>query len=172
MYTYTGSHFLYADGPFTTSDSITGWFTTSAPLDADIVYEEPIDPTSFNFSDGLDTFDPADTNPEMSSVWIATGSQGEIVSWTITLYISNSDDWLITSGPSQDQPGDTANAPGGIASGRPFVPGGGVTPYVPGTWTSTPTPEPLSVGLMFTALLALAFVARKRTARSLPRTIR
>jgi hypothetical protein len=173
-YTYTGNDFTFAQAPFTTSDSITGWFTTSAPVGAG--FEGVITPESYAFSDGVDTFDPTDVI-ETPSIYIRTDPTGAVTGWEIKLRVAYgtwglTDLLLVRRLGAPYEPSYYANtwvpAPPPLTGWELRV---GMAEQAEGTWTVTagsPTPEPSSVGLMSTALLALAFVARKRSARSLP----
>ena len=189
IYTYTGLDFTVAIAPFTTSDSVTGWITTSAPLGDNSYWVGPnwliID---YTFSDGVDTLDYHSAAPHLSD-WIEiwTDAQGQIAYWFVLIQYG-------CYGPTEEgctfglvaHQIEAVNYPPSISGGPVDDGADGVVPPWPayglsgvaGTWSETegsPTPEPSSVGLMSTALLALAFVARKRTARSLPpapRTIR
>jgi hypothetical protein len=154
-YTYTGNDFTYAQAPYTTSDSVTGSFTI-ATLAPNLV-NQSIVPLSYSFSDGVQTL--TNSNSVLGVVDIWTNASGAITGWGI--------------GPtgSLGSTVSTAYAPGVFATED-------VGAYPPGSlasadntndqgaWTSvtSATPEPSSLALMSTALLVLAFVARKRGA--------
>jgi hypothetical protein len=83
-YTYTGNDFTSAGSPFTTSDFVSGSFTTSAPL-ADGLPLEDIsgDLVSYSFSDGVATLTQTNSAPAVFDV--STDTNGSIAEWHITL---------------------------------------------------------------------------------------
>jgi hypothetical protein len=89
-YTYTGNLFTTATGPLlTTGDSITGSFTVSSPLAANLD-EVSITPTSFSFSDGLQTFSSSNPNIGVCACSpffgnFSTDGSGNIIGWDIEL---------------------------------------------------------------------------------------
>jgi len=189
-YIYTGNDYTeacgelhYLGGPctagsdYTTNEGVNGWFTISEPLGDDLVFSRIV-PISYGFSDGAFIYDP--TNSYLFEFLFGTDAQGKIDEWAVHIISDCAGGvgpctgvwWLVPQAGSVD----TYNVPSGLV-----VDEGGDTRATyannfndPGTWTlessggPTTTPEPSSVALMSTALLALAFVARKRTARSLP----
>jgi hypothetical protein len=96
-YTYTGNLFTTAATPFTASDSISGYFTTSSPIAANTgnfssgpfgpaVTGVPIlDVTSFSFTDGVDTI--TDTSPGVATPILnfATDGSGNILAWQVDI---------------------------------------------------------------------------------------
>src|SRR5262245_53389470 len=55
IYSYTGNHFTMAASPYTTNDFISGSFDLATPLGNNVPLTA-ITPTSFSFSDGVQTF--------------------------------------------------------------------------------------------------------------------
>jgi len=151
-YTYTGNLFTSAGGFYTTADSVTGFFTYSTLGDN---FSGEIDPASYTFTDGVQTYD-------MSDSWIAlfdvrTNATGQITGWYIDLG-SGADNYMWT----YDDLSQTPWAQDGSQLENVFPHnGGGAINNDPGSWSSA-APEPSSVILMPPALLAIAFVARKR----------
>ena len=80
LYMYTGKDFTGASAPFTTSDNITGSFTVLTAFGDDLSLT-PFTPTSFTFSDGVDTV----TNLTAISFFfeVATNSLGQVSDWEI-----------------------------------------------------------------------------------------
>jgi len=155
LYMYTGKDFTGASAPFTTSDNITGSFTVLTAFGDDLSLT-PFTPTSFTFSDGVDTV----TNLTAISFFfeVATNSLGQVSDWEIG--INESTGPLIqTFGPISDLSDCCAdiaeNASHTIAATNP--------PGDNGSWA----PEPSTFTFTAPALLALAFVARKRIAHGI-----
>ena len=99
-YTYTGSPFTAVMAPYTTSDSITGTFTTSSPIPGGLTFND--NPggcgncagnvaalvTNYSFSDGVNTWDTTNTVTSglaAAEFFVNTDAQGNIVSWYIVL---------------------------------------------------------------------------------------
>lgn len=131
----------------------------------------------------METYDASDIDDADIGFGVETGTQGQILYWGISLtdiFITN----LYGNYPEQlrtftESPTDCAppyNQGCLYALDQTTIRNN--VYYAenlddPGTWSWTanegsPVPEPSSVGVMSTTLLALAFVARKRSARRLP----
>jgi len=161
VYTYTGNDFTVASTPFTTADKVTGSFTVSTALGANLSLAS-ITFTSFTFSDGVDTVTNATATPV--SFAVTTNSLGLITDWYIGID-GSAGSMIQTLGPTSD----LTNCCSDIAenaSGEAYNAKGDN-----GSWlTSGPVPEPSPFVLTTTALLALAFVARKRFALGIRRS--
>jgi PEP-CTERM motif len=156
IYTYTGQDFTQGTRPFSTSDFISGSFTTTTPL-ADNLDLVSIHAVAFSFSDGVDTIDNADGD---DFIEISTNASGAIVDWDITLSTAN-DVMLIHGGPNLAgivPDGDTDNN---------FAAGSGQN-SVSGVFTSAAsvpaavTPEPSTLALLGTGILGAAGMMRRR----------
>ena len=150
-YVYTGNDFASAVSPYTTSDSVTGFFSI-ATLGANLS-DVTISPTSYSFSDGVQTLTDQISGITGQFEHFTTDSSGNITGWQI---------YLLPPTTSQIF---TSSLGGGEDFGQTSGPVYGVVFSAPGTWV-TVTPEPTSVVLMSTGLLALAFVVRKRRAQA------
>lgn len=94
-YTLSGAHdYTGASGPYTTSMSISGSFTTSSPLADDLSYAnigsnlgfrgvgQPDGIlTDFSFSDGVYEWNVFDANSSLDYLTINTNAQGQITDW-------------------------------------------------------------------------------------------
>ena len=87
-YTYAGPVYAVAGAPFTTAMSITGTFTTAAPLPANMAYTD-IGPygsgllTAWSFADGVHTYTQATSDTVVFNV--QTDAKGNIVDFGIDL---------------------------------------------------------------------------------------
>jgi hypothetical protein len=153
-YTYTGSNFTFVEAPYTTGDSITGYMTL-ATLGPNHVYGQ-VNVDSYSFSDGLNSY----VGAYSPIATVSTDATGALDAWVIQLGNfgnGNVPFCTIEGGSSPHAPvsGDVCSlsANGPSASNR-----------VSGSWTMVTfeTPEPSSLVLMTTALLALGVAARKR----------
>ncbi len=83
-YTYTGNPFTQVSGVYTTSDFLSGSFTASMPLAANLS-NATIVPliTTFAFSDGVFTWSPA--NSYVNTAIFSTDASGNITNWTLGL---------------------------------------------------------------------------------------
>ena len=157
IYTYTGNDFTAASTPFTTGDEVTGSFTVPTALGANLSLAS-ISPTSFTFSDGVDTLTNLTATPY--SFEVATNSLGQITDWYIGIN-GSAGSFIQTLGPIFDQSYASADI-GAHASVQAFNAEGDN-----GSWLA---PEPSPFILTTTALLALAFVARRRFALGIRRS--
>ena len=86
-YSYSGSDFdtlFGVDNPFTTADSVSGFFTVPEPLAADLL-DSPIssDVTDFAFSAGTLSFDPVSFPGGVPPIYVSTDEFGSIMSWYV-----------------------------------------------------------------------------------------
>lgn len=153
-YEYTGNPFTFAAPPYTTSDRVTGQFTTFSALPPNRAFGDvaAANVAAFSFSDGVQTID--DGNATFYFVRVSTDGNGDIVQWDIRVQIVAGTSQILTghTGPSGDQ----------------VVGGGGIAQNIdqPGTWTSELLEVP-SLGLPALAafgvgLAAIAIVALRR----------
>ena len=156
IYTYTGNDFTSAISPYTTSDSITGYFVVATPLAANLSLG-PITPISFSFSDGVDTLTNANTTSQ--TFYVATSPSGSLSNWGIAVATAASTEGIEICNsaictPSQFDNGWTDNE----ASSA-------VNRSDPGSWQSS-VPEPPSMATLITGLLGLVLLFRRgRTCR-------
>jgi hypothetical protein len=171
-YTYTGNPFTTFTGTYSCPPecSISGDFTVSSPLTANLSYASTI-PTGFSFTDGNTTWNLADTIALDNVFLISTDAAGNITNWRIVLdYNSPLEPFLDfnNSGPTDiycpncffDETWSTNfGSPAGTASNG----------NDPGCWATSPsvtcstaasTPEPGSLVLLGTGLFCALGVAR------------
>lgn len=164
-YTYTGNPFTVVNCfSLSCNPALTGSFTVSSALGDN--FSGFITPSSFSFTGG-DVATITNTScapstcegpqPAGESFWVATNASGAITQWGINLCSDN--DCLA------DQI-NTSFEIFGTSGGADFVANGAVfarNQNDPGTWTSaTATPEPSSLLLLATGLLALGPLIRFR----------
>ena len=150
VYTYTGKDFTLAESPFTTSDSVTGSFTLAAPLGDNLSFDD-VNPLSFSFSDGVQTFNSSNTASEFFQ--FSTDSNGQLTAYSINL---------------PDGPADISiiNFPGAYAGDSAIdAQGDAALNYRAGSFTATTsvsaTPEPSGLALLGTGALGLACVVKR-----------
>jgi hypothetical protein len=151
-YTYTGKSFTFVEAPYTTSDSITGYMTLATL--GDNYVDVQVNVQSYSFSDGLNSYVGAYS--QIANV--STDATGALDGWVIQLGSFGNGPFCTIEGgnsPHAPQSGDecSLSAQGPSANNRDS-----------GNWTMVTfeTPEPSSLVLMTTALLASGVAARKR----------
>jgi hypothetical protein len=157
VYTYTGNDFNTFSSPtvFTSADSLTGSFTVATPLGANL--EVQLQPVSFSFSDGVETFTQANTTAS-SNLVVFTDASGDILAWDISLISSDSTNVLTSDDNFIDEGFALVN---GVAES-------GFVEHDSGTWSVLETgdpsvaPEPSTLTFMATGALGLVGIMRRR----------
>jgi hypothetical protein len=149
-YTYSGNPFDSVAGLYTTSDSIQGSFTVASPflLNSSNVFT----PSSFSFTDGLQTLTSLDSTGDFS---VDVDNTGDFIGWNISVGSPNdSISTFDTNFPTFDA-FDGAVLDLGVNSGE--------NSHAPGTWTvANPVPEPSTLALLASGALGLLTPIRRR----------
>ncbi len=151
-YTYTGNAFESATSPYSTSDFVSGFFTVASPL-GDSLPLGTFTPTSYSFSDGVQTFSNA--SPPSVTFKVGTDSSGNINAWFISL-TSGLNVISTATSPNQEDFGETSV---GTASNL-FDEGTWVASAGGGGGGST-VPEPGYAALLAVGLVGIAVVRRR-----------
>ena len=155
VYSYKGNNFTTVGGAYTTTNSLSGSFDLASPL-SDNLFEQDIFPTSFSFSDGVQTITESGPTAATSYYFIfSTNATGAITHWAIDMVASNNVDEI------------TSYSLGTIIfdyGGSTFISDDSFGMSLdPGTWTAaTAVPEPSSIYLLGFGLLGLAFMWRRK----------
>ena len=154
-YTYTGNDFQTATSPYTTSEFVSGFFTLASPLGDNLVAASET-PTSYSFTDGVQTFSSVSPPPNVTFK-ISTDGSGNIDGWFINLQ----------SGLNQVSTQTTPNQEDfGTSSG-----GEGLTFFNEGSWQASgggtsPVPEPRTASWLLLGLVAGAAWVKQRLSRT------
>ena len=92
VYAYTGNNYdTFANSLiFDTSMSISGHFEMTKPLDANLNMAS-IDPTSYNFTNGVATFTETTSTIGSTGILVSTDGTGRIIDWSFIMYEGNPD---------------------------------------------------------------------------------
>jgi len=165
-YTYTGNDFTAVSSPgggYTMSDSVTGSFTIASPLGDNLVAggSGDITPTSYSFTDGVQTFTNASPPNDGVDFQFSTNASGVITKWFV----------FLEGGGVQDNTIATDTETGSVADhgDQDFDQFGGQNISDPGTWSSSgasAAPEPGSLWMLGAGLAALAGAIRWKSRRA------
>jgi hypothetical protein len=145
-YDYTGANFTTTVGAYTTSDSVQGSITFSAPL-ADNLADYAVFPESFSFTDGVQTI--TSSTPGVSDAFaFSTDASGNIDFWTFFVQ-SSAESYIFSVDGAVDEGTSDPNDAGYSSA--------------PGSWTeASPVPEPSTLALLGSGALGLIAPIRRR----------
>ena len=85
VYTYTGNPFGFDDAPYVSTDFVSITFTVTNPLAANLLIDghvlSNVTPTSYSFSDGVQTLDTG--NSSILFFNLGTDGSGHIINWEL-----------------------------------------------------------------------------------------
>lgn len=159
-YTYTGMDYTSVNGPFLTSESVTGTIVLSHALTPDLpLTDESPYLVSYSLSDGVQTFTNLNIVNVVSDLSFATDSLGEITAWELGIGYTDTqsgqfgvftDNVTGTNGSVEDL---------GLFSTPSYADYRGVNSGDPGTWAiPAATPEPGTLSMFFSGLVGLGLL--------------
>lgn len=168
FYSYTGNDFTFADPPYTTSDSISGFFTLTSALAPSTTFPT-ITPTAFSFSDGQQTLSSSLPTALIIIVNVTTDATGNISQWQLDVVNSISgtqNTQLVTC----NTPSNDCFALGNIDTTFNFDAGFTTQAYnqaVPGVWSVSEVPIPAALPLFASGLGVLGLLAYRKKRKAL-----
>lgn len=171
VYAYLGSDYTSAHGIFTTSDYVSGVFTTSTVLGPNL-QDASVIPLSYSFGDGVYDWTPSDSyiNNINATFTVSTDAYGTPTAVTIDLF----NGLPLAFGGNACIACTFEIAPTGDSVLINFIlggSGGSASNTTAGEWgpdfDPPSTPEPATAALTLAVLIAFAFSARRRIARSI-----
>ena len=167
-YTYTGNDFTIATSPYTHSDSVSGFFTLAAALNDN--FSGAITPTSYSFTDGVQTFTNA-SPPATVTFEVDTGASGNITEWFV--FLQNTNASLLTNTVSTGSGADFVaidrdfgNVPVGQGEGQGAVLSDAGTWEMSGPGSGSTVPEPRNVAWLlafgFAGVVTVQKIRRQR----------
>jgi hypothetical protein len=149
VYDYTGTNFLNAHAPFTTTENVTGSVTFAAPLGANLSFASET-PEAFSFTAGSLTVTNA-TEASNSVFQFSTDAAGQITAWNIQVFNTNGGGDIFIQDSALAGVGDQA------ALGESFA-----VNNKPGEWMTAAVPEPSTWAMMILGFVGLGFMAYRR----------
>jgi hypothetical protein len=167
VYDYTGTNFVNAHDPFTTSEKVTGTVTFATPLGANLNLQNVLaDVTAFSFTAGPETLTNLTANAAWTQFLVSTDSAGNITGWHIYAGLGGGGDFTLSEnwlGTTRDQVTVGANFVGDAH----FDPSEAFAVSTSGgqfTMTAA-VPEPSTWAMMILGFCGLGFMAyRKKSA--------
>jgi len=153
-YDYTGSDFTSFSGPYTATDSVTGFITFASPLPANLALtDETANITAFSFFDGLQTI--SSSNGTITATF-GTNALGSPTAWEVHADIGLFQGITLT-GPQDSSPGDS------VFDGISPIASGSASNGTAGSWAMTAAvPEPSTWAMMILGFFGIGFMAYRR----------
>jgi hypothetical protein len=168
IYSYTGNDFTFADPPYTTSDSISGFFTLPSALAPSTTFPT-ITPTAFSFSDGQQTLSSSLATASIVIVNVTTNASGNISQWqlaVLNLISGTQNTQLITC----NTPSNDCFALANLDKTFNFNTGNVIEAYNmadPGVWSVSEIPIPAALPLFASGLGVLGLLAYRKRRKAL-----
>ena len=152
-YQYTGHHFTFVSGPYTTSDFVTAMVMLAGPLGANMPLTQ-VYPTAFTLSDGVQTI--SNLTATGGFFYFATNASGAITEWNFYVREEPTTGVIYSFSFRPNGPHLDAGVIGPDGHG-------GYVFHLPGMWRTLDTVPDVgsTLSLMTLTLMALGLVGRQ-----------
>jgi hypothetical protein len=171
IYQYVGPDFVTVQGPYTTSEQLTGSVTFSSALPDNLNFlghPQTVAPESFSFSDGVETISSTSPNLLGNVFQFRTDASGQITNWNINIAQGTSTvSSIVFSSSLGDDLVITQTCTSGLISNGCDT---ATTAIVaessntsPSDWSQVaPVPEPSTWAMMILGFAGVGFMAYRR----------